>query len=372
MSLKICYIISDISVSHHFEAMCRYVARAGFEVSVIFVAENPPQLYQKFLAEGFTVEYIKLGGKASLLPITGKIFNLLGKFKPDVVHTHLFNAAFTGLIAAHLRRVKKKIQSRHHGNECHLYYPRGIYYDRFLHTLSDHIVANSEMVANILTEKEAVRPDKVSVIHYGFELEKFSAAPETVAGLKKKYDLEDNFPVVGVISRFVHWKGVHDIVPAFGKLSRQYPKAKFVFANAFGDYAGEIQKLLDEHLPDKNYVLIDFETEVFALYKTFDVFVHTPINLEVEAFGQIYVEPMLLEVPSVFTMSGVASEFVEDGQNALVVPHGDSEAIFRAVSAYLEDADLRKKIIDRGKQDATRLFAIDTAVEKLKRLYLNL
>ena len=71
-------------------------------------------------------------------------------------------------------------------------------------------------------------------------------------------------------------------------------------------------------IPDR-YTEIVYETDMPALYKTFDVFVHVPVEPHFESFGQVYVEAMASGIPSVFTLAGAATEFVRDGENALVV-----------------------------------------------------
>ena len=70
-----------------------------------------------------------------------------------------------------------------------------------------------------------------------------------------------------------------------------------------------IQEAVKE-LPQNSYCVIPFEKDLFSLYQLFDVYVHTPINPTLEAFGQTYVEALAAGIPSVFTMSGVAPQFV--------------------------------------------------------------
>jgi hypothetical protein len=60
-----------------------------------------------------------------------------------------------------------------------------------------------------------------------------------------------------------------------------------------------------------------------------------PIDDTIEAFGQTYIEALISGVPSVFTLSGVASEFIENGKNALVVDYKNSEQISVAIDQIL-------------------------------------
>jgi len=108
--------------------------------------------------------------------------------------------------------------------------------------------------------------------------------------------------VIGAISRFVQWKGVQHIIPAFQKILEQYPTAKLVLANAQGDYEETVKKCCIHFLPILTSKL-NFEDDLAALYQLFDVFVHVPIEPRAEAFGQTYVESLISRIPSVFTLS---------------------------------------------------------------------
>lgn len=170
------------------------------------------------------------------------------------------------------------------------------------------------------------------LIHHGFELDAFkNVNTEEVEQLRVKYNLKDNHPVVGMISRYEKGKGIQHVIPAFQKLLKEYPNAVLVLANSHGSYAREIKAMLKQ-LPDHSYREIRFEYNLFALYKLFDVFVHVPEYAEYEAFGQVYVEALAAGVPSVFTLSGIALEFIEDRKNALVCKYGDSSDIYNALS----------------------------------------
>jgi len=121
-------------------------------------------------------------------------------------------------------------------------------------------------------------------------------------------------------------------------------------------------------LPEDAYTEIVFENNLFALYKLFDVFVHTPINSKVEAFGQTYIEALAASIPAVFTISGVASEFIIPNENALVVDYCNSKQIYNAILRLLKDKNLKDKLINNGKRSIQQ-FDLEKYIEKLELLY---
>ncbi len=141
-----------------------------------------------------------------------------------------------------------------------------------------------------------------------------------------------------------------------------------ILANAVGSEKNYIQKLLKENIPKENYIEITFEYDLFALYQLFNIYVHTPINKEIEAFGQTYVEALAAGIPSVFTLSGVASEFVKNEENALVVEYKNSDEIVNALLKLTEESVLREKLIQNGKESINQ-FSLAIFIQKLETLY---
>lgn len=370
MKKKICYIVSDIDTSHLIDANIRYLNPEKYEVTAIFLGSFVPKLHETLKAEGYSVKFFECRGKIDIIPLIFKISKVLGEIKPDLIHTHLFYAAIIGLTAAKLKGIKKRINTRHHSVEAHLYHPHAVYYDKYINALSTHIIAITDLVAKVLTEKENVSLDKIMVIHHGFDLKLFDEAYNTATNLKEKYNLNEDYPIIGVISRYIHWKGIQYIIPAFKQILIKYPNAKLVLANAVGSYQSEILKLLQE-IPVDRYCIIKFEQEVFDLYKSFDIFVHVPIGKDYEAFGQVYIEPLAMGIPSVFTLSGVANDFIEDKINALVVPFNDSESITKAVFSILNDEKLKQNLIENGINSVKENFSVENMIKNLEVVYQN-
>ena len=148
-----------------------------------------------------------------------------------------------------------------------------------------------------------------------------------------------------------------------------YPNAKLVLANSVGPHIENIQIALKTLSPD-SYVEIPFENDIFSLYPSFDIYVHVPINKEIEAFGQTYVEALAAGVASIFTLSGIGSDIIKDGFNALVVNYKSSDDIYNKMIILLTDKKLRNRLIANGQKSVSK-FSFDKFVKALKFLYQN-
>ena len=371
MSSKVVYVMSDVKKSLSFEWIATSSLARDFELSFVLMNDTDSPLERFLIKKNIPVTRFACSGKKDLPLAVLKLVSHFRKLKPDVVHTHLTHANLAGLAAAKLTGVKRRFFTRHHANFVRLFHPHAVIYDRISASLATGIVAASQNVRDYLTEVESVPSAKVHLIHFGFdsaEYEKIS--DQRVSVLRKKYRLEAGSPVVGMISRYTSIKGTEYVLRAFQSLLDSYPHLCLVLANAKNSpYRQELQGLFDQ-IPAQNIREIVFEEDAPALYRLFDVFVHVPTDPVSEAFGQVYVEALLAGAPSVFTLSGVAREFIEHEKNAQVVAFKDAEGIERAIRSLLDHRASAQEMACRGRADAKSRFALAPMIEGLKRLYL--
>lgn len=371
MRTKVTYIISNINKALSFEWTAELIDKEKIELSFILLNPGISELETFLIKNNFKVYRINYNSKFSLPKAILLCILYLIKIKPNVIHTHLFEANLVGLLSGWLCGIKKRIQTRHHSSFHHDYFPKMIKYDRLCNYFSTDIIAPTNIVKEILIEKESVAKNKIHLIHHGFKLDLFINVPEAdIQNLKLKYQTGNSYPVIGVISRYTEWKGIQYIIPAFKKILMEFPNAKLILANAQGDYSKEIKQLLTT-LPENNYTEIKFENNLFALYKLFDVFVHAPIDQYSEAFGQIYVEALAASVPSIFTVSGIANDFIKNNENSLVVNYKDSEGIYLSLKELTLNKVLAEKLAKNGKNDVKNLFHISKMIQDLETIYLS-
>ncbi|NNC84341.1 MAG: glycosyltransferase family 4 protein [Flavobacteriales bacterium] len=365
---RICYIVSDIDRSLAFEWIVKNLDSKRFHLRFILLNPGPSAL-EKYLIET-QVPFIRINADGSLGLISAWIqvwWHLL-IHRPHIVHCHMRKAKLIGISASFLSLISRRIYTRHSADYNHKYHPHAVKYDRLVNTLSTDIVAISKNVEEVLTQDEKAAPQKIHRIPHGFDLKGFQEVDaRRILALKTKWELEGDRTCIGVISRMLELKGFQYIIPAIARLQKQGVKCTLVIANARGPYLDHVKRLIAEHALD-DVRLIPFEHDIQALYHCFDIFLHTPIDRRSEAFGQTYVEGLAAGIPSVFTLSGVAPEFITDSHNALVVPHCDKEAISDAIQRLLEDEHLRSELSRQGKE-SVKIFALDTFIQRLESLY---
>lgn len=287
------------------------------------------------------------------------------------VHCHLAHANWIGLWAAKLAGIKTRIYTRHSGEPLNIHWKER-FIDNVQNRLATRIVAISGNIDELL-EKQGVPAEKRVLIHHGFNLERFfNPDSEEVLRIKKEYNPDNQFPVVGVISRWLELKGIQYTIDAFHRLLKTHPDALLCLFGASdnADYSKEIKELV-QTIPERNVRVVAFENNVYDLFRLFDIYVHVPVNPSCEAFGQTYVEALASGIPSIFTLSGIAREFIVNKENALLVPFRDAASIHQALLLLLNDQILNEKLRMKGPESVSEMFSFARYISQLKDIYTD-
>ncbi len=373
-------------VAHEWLAM--YLDRSKFEIDFIVLEPNDPLQY--FLAEN-SVPYqmIPMIDYAATSEVVYQIYHHLKANETDIVHTIFFNGHITGQQAAYYAGVPVRVFTRQHGGIKDKRHDRSKYemiWDMATNAISQTNKGVPGMIADGIPE------EKISVIPTGFDLSLFeNIGTERIEKLKAKYQIpKDKFPVIGVVARYVAWKGPQYTLEAFLEVLKTYPNAYLIIAGsqknivaqkekeqanaAKGTYgpaedAEEIKAKLTQ-LPNDSYLEVSFEDDLAALYQLFDVFVHVPIDKDVESFGQCFLDAMFSRIPSVVTRSGCVYDFAVHKKHAWIVDYENTPQITEGILQVLADKELSNNMVENAFNMA-KTYNIDRQIQSLQNLYLT-
>lgn len=339
--IKVLAAFSLIENANEFYWYAQYLDKNKFELTCIFYHPSISKIQNEILSLGINCYLIKYHGKKNIFSAFFQTCKLLLKLKPNIIHAQLFDASLIMLTVAWLLRFKNRVHTRHHSDIHHKYHPQAIKYDKWINFLSKKIICPSEQIKSFLISKENVNLNKIIVVPHGFDFTYLQNGILQKNNIKEKYNI-NGFPIIGCVSRFTEWKGVQFIIPAFKRFLDYYPNSLLVMAGYNGDYENNIFELL-EQIPQSNYRLIEFEKNNAALFSNFDIFVHVPISITSETFGQIYVEAFAMSIPSIITLSGIAADDKTFYKYAKVVRYMNSIDILNALLKITQNIDDYKK-----------------------------
>jgi glycosyltransferase involved in cell wall biosynthesis len=173
----------------------------------------------------------------------------------------------------------------------------------------------------------------------------------SAASCKQRLGFDPKRPLIGIVGRLQHWKGMHFFAEAMVEVLKLRPECQGVIVGGPHDLELGYAKWLEERINSlglKNkLVLAGKQRNVPEWMQAMDVFVHASDR---EPFGIVVVEAMSLGKPIVATKPGGPEEIIENGKSGLLVPFGDARAISDAIETYLSQPELALKIGGAARQ----------------------
>jgi phosphatidylinositol alpha-1,6-mannosyltransferase len=205
----------------------------------------------------------------------------------------------------------------------------------------------------------------------GVDVETFHPAVDGTA-VRERYDLRDR-PVLVCVSRLVRRKGQDALIQALPAIRRAVPGTALLLVGK-GPYHDELLQLAREHGVAEQVVLTGGVPagELAAHYAAGDVFA-MPCRtrrrgLDVEGLGIVFLEASALGLPVVVGDSGGAPEAVRDGETGYLVDGRDTAAIAQRCAELLDDAALRAKFGEAGRQWVQSDWRWDTIAAQLRQM----
>jgi phosphatidylinositol alpha-1,6-mannosyltransferase len=336
-------------------------SREGVEATAAFDAEQP-----------FTVVR---DSTTMLLPTPGATRKAVGLLREHGCTSVWFGAAAPlGLMAPALRKAgAERLVATTHGHEAGwAQLPAARQLLRRIGESTDTITYLGEYtrsrIAGALSPAAAARMAQLppgvdeKVFHSG------SGGDE----IRARLGLTDR-PVVVCVSRLVPRKGQDTLILAMPRILAAEPEAVLLIVGG-GPYEKELRRLAQETgvTDSVHFTGAVPWAELPAHYGAGDVFA-MPCRtrrggLDVEGLGIVYLEASATGLPVVAGDSGGAPDAVLDGETGWVVRGGSPEEAADRIVVLLGDAELRRRMGERGRQWVEEKWRWDLLAEKLKAL----
>jgi len=210
------------------------------------------------------------------------------------------------------------------------------------------VVAVSRRTADVLATRYRVDPAKLRVVHNAVRAPRASVTGEEQRA--RRWERRPDRPLVLFLGRLTEQKDPGTFLRAAALAARELPAAHFVVAGGGELLPALVAEASALGLTDRVHFTGALAGEdVERMYALADVYV---MSSAAEPFGIAALEAMCADVPVVVTQESGVTEVLS---NALAVPAGDAGELARCVVALLEDPELRRDLIERGREEVRRL-----------------
>lgn len=212
-------------------------------------------------------------------------------------------------------------------------------------TRLDLVVGMGKYTASRFLESYPAMVDKFAIIKAGLSrLPRVSS--DEVNNFKKKYILEQNYPILLTVGAIKQRKGQLDTLKSVKLLKPDYPNIKYVIIGSDKDseYVESINSYArDSGLEDNLLILnsVGGDAELACAYEACDVFLLNSNNVGpyFEGFGLVILEANSFGKPAIGSSGCGIQDAIEEGINGLLVGQRDHEAIASAVRKMLKSVD---------------------------------
>ena len=310
------------------------LAAHGLEQNVLI---RPNKTRENALKKaGINPVLLKFGGRFDFLtPLA--IRNQLRDFRPNLVLTWMNRAT--------IKMPKKKLADVNYTHVARL----GGYYDLKYYQHCDHLIGNTQDIVDYLV-KEGWPKERA---HY---LPNFVAADVREPISRKELHVPDGAKMVMALGRLHKNKAFDTLIQALSFL----PNVYLCIAGEGPEHEALEAIALKEGVRPRIRFL-GWREDVGALLAASDVFVCPSRH---EPLGNVVIEAWAQSCPVVAASSQGPVQLIKDGENGLLVPIDEPEAMANAIKRVLDDNELSKTLGSKGRASYEAGFTEESVIKR--------
>jgi glycosyltransferase involved in cell wall biosynthesis len=273
----------------------------------------------------------------------------------DLVHAHIFASAAAAAIAT-LGKGLPLVITEHTEASWQTWRTRWI--SRWAHRRARHTIAVSTPIERRLIERDGVPSDLVTLIPNAV----IPAPDETPDSASTLPDGWPEGPLIGVVARLQPEKGVANFLQAATRVSRIFPEAGFLVVGD-GPLREELLSLVERLGISKRVRFLGYRTDSRALMGLMDVLVVPSLT---EGSPLIVLEAMAAGIPVVASAVGGIPDQLRHGEEGILVPPDDPDALGEALGALLRDPAYARRLGETGRLRTENEFSHETLVRRIE------
>jgi len=324
-----------------------------------------------------------------------KLYRLLVREKPELIHTHTAKAGTVGRVAGFFYRWftpgslvgrprRCKFVHTYHGHIFHSYYGRlktrvFIIIEKMLAILvTDRLIVVSEQQGTEICKEFGVgSPGQIIVIPLGLDLEVFNGSSQRRSKFRQELGVDEKTVLIGIVGRLTEIKNHRMFLEVVKRFRETDLAVRFVI---IGDGS------LRDSLENASRSLRLSDILIFAgerkdpeyFYPALDIVALTSHN---EGTPLTLIEAMANERPVIATSVGgvvdLLGDVVEDGSfricnRGISVPSGDVDAFAAGLTLLVNNEELRKRLARRGFEFVQQKYPKERLLTDIRNLYEEL
>lgn len=309
-----------------------------------------------------------------------RIYGMLRRWRPDIVHTHQAKAGSLGRLAALLcnltrRTGRIRLVHTYHGHVFEGYFGSPstrlfLWVERWLGKRTDALIAISPQVRlDLIDTYRIANNQQLHVIPLGFNLDRFLAiTPGARRSAKAALGIGPDTVAIATVGRLTAIKQHSLFLEMAGLLSVRADRFTFLVVGD-GELRAELEAQATALGLGSRLRFLGWRGDLDNIYAATDIFVLTSRN---EGTPVALIEAMASGVASVSTDVGGVKDVMTGPDLGSLVRFGDPAALAEEVSRLAEAPDRRAAIGEAGRASVRERFHATRLLHDIRKLYWQL
>lgn len=232
------------------------------------------------------------------------------------------------------------------------------YIIKWSHKIPNIVIIVSRGAADEIISAYQIRKENVKVIYNSVDIKNISILKNKCI---KSHNYFDNSKInIVTLGRLTERKGYADLLIAFKKI-RKHHKANMIFIGD-GEEKDRLIKMSESMNLQQDVHFLGKQKNPYNTMARCDIFIMSSLR---EGFGNVIIEAMACGIPVISTNCPHGpGEIITSGENGLLVPVKDTDALAKTMDDLIYDREKRLEIAERGKKRAE-----DFSLKKIIRQY---
>lgn len=367
--MKIVHVAKMTGISgmeKHLLALLPGLLARGIDASLIVLGEpdKPMDAYLATMKQlGVPAESIRIG--ADIDP--GLIGRLARKFREgryDAVHTHLIHADLYAILAAKRTGIRRIFLTGHNDDRFRRRWPVRLLQGWLWRQVTGGITI-SHALRDFVIRYEFAPPERVHVVHYGFDPQAHQDESASRDLLCKELSLNTKAPIVGSMCRLIEQKGLTHAVRAFWQIAEQVQGAHYVIVGD-GPQRAALEQQVEGFQLKKRVHFLGWRSDAAALLPAFDTLLMPSLW---EGFGMVALEAMAARVPVIASRVSALPEIVENGVTGYLTEPANATALAECLLYVLNNPALAREMGENGRRRLEAEFGVQRMVDGTLKVY---
>lgn len=212
--------------------------------------------------------------------------------------------------------------------------------------------------------KSGMPAENVEVVYEGAEVPPL-VTPEARGRARQRWGVGEHERLLGCVGYLLPEKGQELVVRALLTVRAKFPEARLLLAGD-GPCRARLEAVTREQGLQDVVIFAGFVEDVSQVYASLDVFVFPSLA---EPLGTSLLAAMAWGLPVLAVASGGVPEYVEDGENGLLVTQPDADLLSAGMLRLLSEESLRTRLGREGRRGIEERFSAARMVEDTIRVY---